>query len=193
MVLAGMRPPTSHRAASDGLRRLHLKRRLELILALRVLLTRRYLHGGAAPKRPAMGTLLGPQLFRDRPILQVERRHRHEPTANLQKHSQQGADETPSAPNRLLKPPRGRVPPPWMSAECRRWCRRARVQTAVPQPWIQLLNATNAVNDSLHSIYWRSHTARSLRISCRTQTDDVEVVPEPHGTSKVVLQRLISC
>ena len=32
--------------------------------------------------------------------------------------------------------------------------RRASIQTAVPQPWIQLLNATDAVNDSLRSNYW---------------------------------------
>ena len=81
MVLAEMRPnSTSHRAASDGLRGLHLKRRLELILARRVL-TRPYLRRGAAPKRPAIGILLGAQLGDDRPILRGERcRNSHSPS-----------------------------------------------------------------------------------------------------------------
>ena len=36
--------------------------------------------------------------------------------------------------------------------------RRASIQTAVPQPWIQLLNATHAVNDSLNYRHLLSHS-----------------------------------
>ena len=107
MVLAEMRPnSTSHRAASDGLRGLHLKRRLELILARRVL-TRPYLRRGAAPKRPAIGILLGAQLGDDRPILRGERCRNSQPRtasrspsptsapADAQKHSS-NAEPSPS-------------------------------------------------------------------------------------------------
>ena len=86
---------------------------------------------------------------------------RHELTANLQKHFQQGpARNTPSSESPPLiaseappLPAIGLVPHHIDIRRMPTMVRRAIVQTAVPQPRIQLLNATHAVNDSLHSKY----------------------------------------
>ena len=182
----------------DGLRGLHLERPLRLILVLKALLTQRYLT--LLQKRPAVRILLGPQFGCELPVLQVEGQHcRHELTANLQKLSQQGAAETltaPPLPRDRTCVTMGMPHAPPLSTSVRD---SVEPNSFVPQPWIQLLNATDALRQpSLRSNSWHlSHS--SLRISSRAQTtDDVEVVPEPRRTPKVdltmanqLLQRLI--
>ena len=157
-----MRPnSTSHRAASDGLRRLHLKCLLRLILALRVLLTRPYLRRGA-PKRAAIGILLGPQLGGDRPILRGKWCRNSQPRtasrsssptchvsfAPTQKHSSN------PEPSPLPRTPRQGPPSP-------------------------AKNSTTGLTPRVLT------TLSLFRASSRTQTTDVEVVP--HRTPRSVL------
>ena len=152
MVLAEMRPnSTSHRAASDGLRGLHLKRRLELILAL---LTRPYLRRGAAPKRPAIGILLGPQLGDDRPILRGER------CRNSQPRTASRSPSPTSAPADAQKHSSNAEPGPLPHAPCQ----------GPPSP-----AGNSTTGPTLHA-----HTTPSFWASSRTQTTTgSEVVLKP--------------
>ena len=124
--------------SGDGLRG-HLKRRLWLILAHRVLLTRRYLTRTCCSTTAHNRNPLASAFLRaSHPASRVGQNcGKHELTANLQKHSQQRTAETPSprttsrsptpARERTCAPTMGILPLPTM-------VRRASIRTAVPQP-----------------------------------------------------------
>ena len=106
----------------DGLRG-HLKRRLWLILAHRVLLTRRYLTPTCCSQTAQSESFLGLRFSSSVPSCAAsgsETAASIELTANLQKHFQQGTAETPSPRTTSPLPcPRTDVcGPPWASAAC---------------------------------------------------------------------------